>query len=396
MNRPGIRLVIGCALLLVGLIVRLPHASAAVIQVTTTADGGPGSLRAAFTTANGNGQDDEIVLASSATYLLTICGAAAEEDANADGDLDHTPGNALTITGNGATIRNTCPDERVIEQLGTGLLTLREVTITGGSTADNGGGIQATSSDVTVANSSVSWNSSDFGGGIYAPSGDTTVISSTVSMNTAGPGSTGGGIHGSAGDVIVTSSTFAGNTAGDDGGGIRTSAGSITITGSTFAGNQAAAQGGGLRTSGGDVTIMNSTLTGNTAGQDGGAIIDVSGSVLLNNTTVVGNDASFGGDALAVSSTAQIANTILSGPQEDCGGGGTFISNGYNIGSDASCNLTSSGDQPGTDAQLLPLADNGGQPRPTRWPRGARRSTPAAQLPLVRAEPRARPPTNEA
>ena len=57
------------------------------------------------------------MLAAGATYDLTLCGGAVQDDANADGDLDHLATDALTITGNDATIRNTCTDERVIDVL---------------------------------------------------------------------------------------------------------------------------------------------------------------------------------------------------------------------------------------------------------------------------------------
>ncbi len=351
-------------LLVIGSVVLgMPSAHAAVITVTTTADGVPGSLRAAFGTANANGEDDEIVLQAGAEYQLTLCGGVGEEDANADGDLDHTAAQALTITGNGATIRNTCPDERVIEQLGTGPFAAENVTITGGDGLDFGGGISTSGADITITNSTFAGNTAaDDGGGIYTSGGDVTIVSSTFSTNTAGTGN-GGGVRTSSGTITVINSTFTGNTAAQDGGGIRTSSSAVTITGSTFAGNTATFEDGGvLRTSSGDVTATNSTFSGNTAGTYGGGIFsDASGSITLNNATLIGNDATTG-DALGVFSTgtAQFANTILSAPGDDCGGGGTFTSNGHNIGSDTSCNLTGIGDKPNTDPKLGALADNGG------------------------------------
>jgi len=63
---------IGAVILTAGSILPLPGALAATIPVTTTADGGAGSLGAAFGTANTNGQDDEIVLTTGAIYELAV------------------------------------------------------------------------------------------------------------------------------------------------------------------------------------------------------------------------------------------------------------------------------------------------------------------------------------
>ena len=116
----------------------LPAAADTTITVTTTADGGPGSLRAAITTANASGQPVTIVLAAAATYDLTACGAAPE-DANASGDLDLTATQPVTITGNGATIHQTCTDRRVLDHHGPGALVLEHATVRGGSAAGPGG-----------------------------------------------------------------------------------------------------------------------------------------------------------------------------------------------------------------------------------------------------------------
>ena len=50
----------------------------AVFEVTTTADGGPGSLRQAVLDANATGEDDTILL-QAATYRLTLAGAGEEQ-----------------------------------------------------------------------------------------------------------------------------------------------------------------------------------------------------------------------------------------------------------------------------------------------------------------------------
>jgi len=70
----------------------------AVISVTTTEDNVPGSLRAAITTANTNGEDDTINLPAW-TYVLTV---ATGEEANLSGDLDINNANTVTVIGAGS------------------------------------------------------------------------------------------------------------------------------------------------------------------------------------------------------------------------------------------------------------------------------------------------------
>ncbi|MCP5047255.1 MAG: hypothetical protein GY940_08790, partial [bacterium] len=74
-----------------------PLLHGAVIHVTTTEDNIAGSLRAAITTANGNGKDDTIYLPAG-TYLLK---GSHSDDANAEGDLDIDTPHSITIIGDG-------------------------------------------------------------------------------------------------------------------------------------------------------------------------------------------------------------------------------------------------------------------------------------------------------
>ena len=151
-----------------------------VVDVTTTTDGGAGSLRAALDTAATDADDTEVVLQAGATYSLTVCGVT-DEDANASGDLDIAATmvtESLTITGNGATIDGTGA-VRVFEVDGPGgNLWLNNVRITGGS-ADNGGGIANLGGTVTLNFSAVTRNTAADAGGSLAvetgPRGGTVV-----------------------------------------------------------------------------------------------------------------------------------------------------------------------------------------------------------------------------
>src|SRR5688500_18849671 len=87
------------------------------LSVTTTADGGRGSLRAAIDRANASGLQSIRIEVPPGTYALTQCGA---DDTNAGGDLDITVQVPITIvaTEPGVVIQQTCEGERVFEHHG--------------------------------------------------------------------------------------------------------------------------------------------------------------------------------------------------------------------------------------------------------------------------------------
>jgi hypothetical protein len=93
------------------------------ITVSSTADGGGGSLRAAIARANVS-RSAVIIRIPSGTYELTRCGA---DDDNRAGDLDVTASKPVTLEATGAdvVIRQTCAGERVLDALADGLLILK-------------------------------------------------------------------------------------------------------------------------------------------------------------------------------------------------------------------------------------------------------------------------------
>ena len=232
-------------------------------------------------TYTGTGPNDIITLASGSTYILTRTGTSSTQ-----GDLDvgHTVGGDLTIQASGSTnaiIQQTAVNNRVMEVEPTGnvSLTLIHVTLTGGSSSTDGGGIA-------------------FGG-----DGTLTLNNVTVSGNTAaGTGNCGGGIFNSSlATVVINNSTIENNTctaSGADGGGLlKATGGTLTITNSTFSNNTTLGNGGGARIdiNGGDATITNSTFVGNTAGSRGGGLQVKSGTVTVNFSTFSGNAANYVG-----------------------------------------------------------------------------------------------------
>ena len=227
-------------------------AGAATINVDTTADeynANPTcSLREAVQASNTEaafggcpaGIDNDQIVLPSGTYTV---GGAAGDDANVSGDLDARDAHNLEIVGTGGVIVRSAGADRVFHHLtGGGDLTLRNLTISAGTTqgVSDGGGILnqigilnvrsstfrnnvAAISGGAIANYdiadlrnvTVSGNSSyGDGGGIYTPaSGDTTLNNVTVAYNTAdveGNGSgDGGGVAGSGNFLIFN--TIVGN-----------------------------------------------------------------------------------------------------------------------------------------------------------------------------------------
>jgi hypothetical protein len=332
-----------------------PAGAGAPITVTTLADvvspGAPVSLREAITAANADGNPAAITLGVSGEYLLTQCGGVSEEDANANGDLDFLESDGITIApGFGvapATIRQTCPEERVLQGVGLGQLFLQNVTITGGDIASAGAGILSLGSVILTSSAVVDNHSTgaNNGGGINAFS--VSLTDSEVRGNSA---QDGGGTRDSV-STTLTRSSITGNTASRDGGGVLGDS-TVTLVNSTVAGNEAFRNGGGIRTTG-SVSLGSSTVAGNQALIGVGPAVD-GGSLTANRSLIARN-------------TGQDFSVI---PQCDVS---SSTSNGFNVTGGSSCNLNGGTDIQNTDAGVPPntgLRDvfrNGG-PGQTVWP----------------------------
>jgi hypothetical protein len=139
-----------------------------------------------------------------------------------------------------------------------------------------------------------------------------------------------------------------------------------TLIRTTVTGNSSTDRSGGI---GADtVTLINSTVTANAAngaaegdfGGTGGGVY--ANTVHLVYSTVVGNTAARAANVAAYESSASFGS-VVSGPigSANCGGPGTFASNGYNFSDDASCNFTGTGDkQDAGSPGLGALGPNGG------------------------------------
>ncbi len=287
---------------------------AGAVQVSNEAE-----LKAAFAS------DTQIDIEADIT--LTDCtGGGAVERAAAVTD-------PVTVDGHGHTVHQTCP-ENVFIQDGSGLLTVRNLTITGGHATGNGGGIFS-AGPLTLTNTTIAGNRADAAGGGIGSQGATTLTDSTVDSN-------------------ISSGVGGGISLGPDSPG-------ITLTDSTVSNNV----GGGVGTPPSEpqvtVTVVNSTITGNTNGPGSlGSGIFSGGSTTLVYATVVRNQAAAFGN-IDTTTLETFGSVVAEGGTAGNCLAGTTVSHGYNFSDDDTCKLTDATDREvAGDPGLGALAANGG------------------------------------
>jgi hypothetical protein len=337
--------------LLCGMMAGAQTLNAGTITVTTTADSGAGSLRAAIAASSDgdsikfadalNGQS--IMLTSGELAIdknITIDGPGADQLAvtKPSGTLDfrvfrvllgHTVRiEGLTIDGNGTP--------------GTGIWIDRAIVFIDGCVVQGclGSGVRCYASFnddsyLAVINSTIRNNHADAtGGGIYNEASNfahaiLTIRDSAVSNNTVGSfsGTSGGGIWNS-GEMDITHSVVSGNVSGGNGpdfpfgsgGGISNQQGAwMVIADSTISGNSAGVHGGGVYNLQ-SAQITNSTVSGNSAtgineleGWGEGAGLYNGSSLTISNSTLSNNNSTRSGGALSNRGSLTIRHTTLSG-----------------------------------------------------------------------------------
>jgi Domain of unknown function (DUF4347)/Beta-propeller repeat len=326
--------------------------------VTNTNNAGEGSLRQATLNAAVLPGADTISFAGGTFTdgtpdVITL--TTGELVINSDVTINGTGADRLTISGN---------NNSTVFNLGSGSVTLNNLTIANGRSTVAGGGIMQNGGTVRINNSVITNNDGSFGwlgGGIYQSAGSLTLVNTTVSNNIGGY--RGGGGIGSMDNtsLVLINSTIVGNRADNadyGGGGIFTS-GNATLVNTTISGNSTNTSGGGIRfyTVGPapSVNIINSTIADNIADKDANGIGDGGG---------IFQD--------APTSPMTIANTIVANNRE--GGNstihpdvsGSFVDGGNNLigKTDGSTGFAVS-TLVGTianplDPQLAALANNGG------------------------------------
>ncbi|WP_257386266.1 choice-of-anchor Q domain-containing protein [Tahibacter caeni] len=325
-------------------------ANAATFTVTTTADGGAGSLRDALDQANRTAGADTVAFTAGLTGTVVLTSGAIDIF---DAVTISGPGAArLRISGNNASrIFRIGPTEpgNVFAA------TISGLSLTDGNSADEGGAIFVDDSDLTVSNCVFRNNTAQRGGGLYAfPSGSTTLAVRDTRFETNSASADGGGFGAQDIDAVVIDKVVAtGNTAARSGGGAFLRAVGVTITSSDFSNNTASTLapavvgitgGGGLRIDGSKATatasITATRLVGNTSqkGQGGALWItalppDVPPTVAaatLDRVQVSGNTADLAGGGIhaAYINTTLTAASLAGNTAQQAGGGIAFQSAG--------------------------------------------------------------------
>lgn len=312
----------------------VPAAHAATFTVTSLADSGAGSLRAAITAANAANGADTIVFQPGLTGTITlssgqllisdslaIAGPGASRitiDANQTSRVFHIDDNGpegrayaisgLTVTGGMTALAN--------DDSGGGLylepsfdrvpLALSNIIFTGNQAARHGGAISVSGAALTLVNAHLVGNTVDggfqpSGGGLYADRADVVVERSRIVDNDAAL--VGGGISMSSPGITlsISDSVIQGNTATLSGGGMNVGTTSqLTIRRSAFVDNWLTSQseGGAIYFAGvtdagsAENLIENTTFSGNISQHDSGrgsALIVASGNMTVRNSTFANN-----------------------------------------------------------------------------------------------------------
>jgi hypothetical protein len=285
------------------------------LTVSSLADSGPGTLRAAILAADAGSPSDEFTIGFRVTGTIDLQSPLP--------DLN----NSITIRGPGASSLTV---ERaagvhfnggavVNVKLDTGeSASISGLTIANGEFSgivNFGGGI------LTVANCAVVNNSHPFAGGGINNVGTMTINGCIISGNTA---AVGGGIS-NFGTLTITGSKLSGNTATLGGGIGNAFQGTLTVSDCTLSGNSADL-GGGIFSDGAPTTVRDSVFTGNSATQGGGiyfgaapGLLEVEGSTFTDKNT-----ASDSGGGIYNLGTATVQECHLSGNTAGSAGGGIF------------------------------------------------------------------------
>lgn len=293
-----------------------------------------------------SGDDNDDCL-SPATACATIWAAVTLAE---DGDTIHIgPGTymeAMTLPGKDLTFVGAGPHQTFLDGNGSDrVLTLN--------------GINTTLSALTIQNGYVAGSTG--GGGIHANGGHLTLQDVILANNVSTTGLGGAlSLNGLSNSLAFTlTNVLLQENQAPGGGAIYNQNGAGLLHNVAIANNDTTtADNGALRLWGGETTVSNSTISGNTAN---GIHITNFGVITLTNSTVAHNE----GYGLFTYGSGAMHNSIIAannGIEANC-----FLyqphwtdSLGHNLEDGNSCTFDHAADLTGTDAQLQPLANNGG------------------------------------
>lgn len=207
---------------------------------------------------------------------------------------------------------------------------LIHLTITGGITTENGGGILARDASLKLTDCTVATNTALHGGGLYTDGGTAILANCLFEKNTA---TMGGGVHLSTTVMTITDSQFLSNTAlYYYGGGIENVSGTLTMTSCTVSKNLAG-NGGGIDVDRGMLTMTACAISENSAlrrlniddgyyyGGYGGGIYNYRGEISLSNCAITDNEASSWGGGVETYGNMNLLNCTIASNSAEYGGG---------------------------------------------------------------------------
>ena len=321
--------------------------------MTSGADSGPGSLRAALTEAGQVADGPDIIKFAPNVKTVTLTTeslrnsspvtiAAPNVTIRRSSDAN-TPNFGLFITSASLTIEGAkltggnapaVGGGAIWAPMGFKTITLNDVTISG-NYGINGGGLRLDQdTTLNISNSVINNNSAAFGGCIVASTFRGITITDTSISGNKADSAAAGSIRG---PFTLNGVNVSSNQASNDGGGLIVQVlsnvpGNSVISNSQFRNNSAGSIGGALQFSGdGLVTVENSVFSGNTAASSGGAIfvfgsnqIGIS-SLVINDSTLNGNQGTSGGAIAAQGKTSlQLNRSNVANNVASLSGGGIY------------------------------------------------------------------------
>ncbi|MFJ3233633.1 hypothetical protein [Streptomyces sp. NPDC086787] len=271
------------------------------------------------------------VLNLSPACLYSVTSAFSGEDG-----LPPVTNPDLTIHGNAAVIERATGSAgfRLFDIASGGILNMDNLTVTGGSTATDGGGIlvqnggNLTTDAILVKRS----RTTQRGGGVGVETGGSADLHNSRVFNNSSVGA-GGGID-AEGNVTLLQTTVDLNRAQGGGGGVNTDPGAqqLLIANSTVKNNVGQTSSGGIDLGGGITTINGTSIVDNSApnGAFAGGIyngpastLQISASAIAGNTATANSAPAAGGlrsDGFTTINGAEITKNIIVG-QQGTGGG---------------------------------------------------------------------------
>jgi len=315
-----------------------------LIIVTSAADSGAGSLRAAIAAA----QEGDILQFDQSLANQTITLTSGELVLSKNIEIDGSGAPNLTVSGNHAS--------RIFSAGGGINFALKNLAIVDGKTSDKGGGVWLRDSGtaITVTNCRFENNEAGVGGAIQIGyGGKATVLNSQFNGNkgvSANNGFSAGAIaNDGSGEMVIKDSQFTRNQ-GFNGGAIYSLLSPLTVENCIFRDNEAIGEGGGAiftdggnpvgpgGTVGGTIAVRGSWFEGNQAKGEGGALFLYGyppDKIILEDSTVINNSVAKGtqgfgngvarGGGLRSNSDLTIRNVTFANNTSAGQGGGIWI-----------------------------------------------------------------------